>query len=71
MDEGPILAQAAVPVLPGDTEDTLAARVLVQEHLIYPLALRCFAAGVGWRGSGRGRRHLVNPRCSTSEEPAR
>ena len=43
MDEGPILAQAAVPVLPGDTEDTLAARVLVQEHRIYPLALRAFA----------------------------
>ncbi len=45
MDEGPILAQAAVPVLPGDTEDTLAARVLVQEHLLYPLALRLFASG--------------------------
>ncbi len=43
MDEGPILAQAAVPVLPGDTEDTLAARVLTQEHVIYPLALRLFA----------------------------
>jgi phosphoribosylglycinamide formyltransferase-1 len=46
-DEGPILAQAAVPVLPGDTAETLAARVLVQEHRIYPLALRCFVAGVG------------------------
>ena len=45
MDEGPILAQAAVPVLPDDTPETLAARVLVQEHLIYPLALRRFAAG--------------------------
>ena len=45
MDEGPILAQAAVPVLPGDTAETLAARVLVQEHRIYPLALRRFAAG--------------------------
>ena len=45
MDEGPILAQAAVPVLPGDTEATLGARVLAQEHLIYPLALRLFAAG--------------------------
>ena len=42
MDEGPILAQAAVPVLPGDTADTLAARVLVQEHALYPLALRAF-----------------------------
>ena len=43
MDEGPILAQAAVPVLPGDTAAMLADRVLVQEHRIYPPALRCFA----------------------------
>ena len=42
MDEGPILAQAAIPVLPGDTPDSLAARVLVQEHRLYPLALRAF-----------------------------
>jgi phosphoribosylglycinamide formyltransferase-1 len=39
MDGGPILAQARVPVLPGDTEDALAARVLAQEHVIYPKAL--------------------------------
>ncbi len=39
MDEGPILAQADVPVLPGDTEDALAARVLEQEHRIYPQVL--------------------------------
>ena len=39
MDEGPILAQAAVPVLPGDTEEALAARVLAQEHRLYPMAL--------------------------------
>jgi len=45
MDEGPILAQAAVPVLPDDTEDSLAARVLVQEHRIYPAVLAAFAAG--------------------------
>jgi phosphoribosylglycinamide formyltransferase-1 len=45
MDEGPILAQAAVPVLPDDSEDSLAARVLVQEHILYPLALGLFAAG--------------------------
>ena len=45
MDEGPILAQAAVPVLEGDTEDTLAARVLAQEHVIYPSALAAFASG--------------------------
>ena len=39
LDHGPILAQAAVPVLPGDTADTLAARVLTQEHRIYPEAI--------------------------------
>lgn len=45
MDEGPILGQTAVAVLPGDTEETLAARVLMQEHILYPLALRLFALG--------------------------
>lgn len=40
LDHGPILAQAAVPVLPDDTADTLAARVLVQEHRLYPQAVR-------------------------------
>ena len=39
LDHGPILAQAVVPVLPADTADTLAARVLTQEHLIYPRAI--------------------------------
>jgi phosphoribosylglycinamide formyltransferase 1 len=43
-DAGPILAQAAVPVLPGDDVERLRARVLAQEHLLYPLALRLFAA---------------------------
>jgi phosphoribosylglycinamide formyltransferase-1 len=43
MDEGPIIVQAAVPVLPDDTEDTLAARVLAQEHILYPLGLRLAA----------------------------
>ena len=43
MDEGPIIVQAAVPVLPGDDADTLAARVLEQEHVIYPLAVRLIA----------------------------
>jgi phosphoribosylglycinamide formyltransferase 1 len=46
MDAGPILAQAAVPVLAGDTEDELAQRVLRQEHLLYPAALAAFAAGL-------------------------
>ncbi len=39
LDHGPILAQAVVPVLPGDTADSLSARVLTQEHLIYPQAV--------------------------------
>jgi phosphoribosylglycinamide formyltransferase-1 len=42
LDHGQTLAQAVVPVLPGDTADTLAARVLTQEHLIYPRAVRAF-----------------------------
>jgi phosphoribosylglycinamide formyltransferase-1 len=46
VDEGPILAQAAVPVLPGDTEASLAARVLDQEHRLYPAALGWLAAGL-------------------------
>ena len=44
-DTGPIIAQAAVPVLPGDDESTLAARVLAAEHQLYPLALRLVAEG--------------------------
>lgn len=43
MDSGPIIAQETVPVLPNDTEATLAARVLAAEHRIYPLALRLVA----------------------------
>lgn len=42
LDHGPAVAQARVPVLPGDTEDTLAARVLVEEHKLYPHAVRLF-----------------------------
>lgn len=45
LDDGPVLGQAEVPVLPDDTPDTLAARVLEQEHRLYPLVLRRFAAG--------------------------
>ncbi len=47
VDSGPILAQAAVPVLPGDTANALAARVLAQEHRLYPLALRLLIEGGG------------------------
>jgi phosphoribosylglycinamide formyltransferase-1 len=45
LDDGPILGQARVPVLPGDTESDLAARVLVQEHRLYPMVLERFARG--------------------------
>ena len=45
MDEGPVIVQAAVPVLPADTADTLAARVLTVEHRSYPLALRLVVEG--------------------------
>ncbi len=59
MDAGPILAQAAVPVLPGDDPATLASRVLAQEHVLYPLALRRFIEG----GPGRAdpAAALLNP----------
>ncbi len=46
LDAGPIIAQARVPVLPGDDADSLAARVLVEEHKLYPKALARVAAGL-------------------------
>lgn len=45
LDDGPIILQAVVPVLPGDDADTLSARILEQEHRIYPLAVRWIAEG--------------------------
>ncbi|UCF76252.1 MAG: phosphoribosylglycinamide formyltransferase, partial [Betaproteobacteria bacterium] len=45
LDGGPIIVQAAVPVQPGDSEETLAARVLREEHRIYPQAIRWFCEG--------------------------
>jgi phosphoribosylglycinamide formyltransferase 1 len=45
LDSGPIIAQAAVRVVPGDTDETLAARVLAEEHRLYPLALRLVCEG--------------------------
>ena len=48
LDSGPIVAQAAVPVLGDDTRDTLAARILIEEHKLYPEAIRTMLDG-GWR----------------------
>lgn len=71
LDHGPILVQAAVPVLDGDTEEALAARVLAQEHRIYPQAARWLAEGrvefrgpdvVQVRGSGVGTDWAIAPR---------
>jgi phosphoribosylglycinamide formyltransferase-1 len=56
-DEGPIIIQAVVPVFPGDTEDTLAARILQQEHRIYPRAIQLYAEG---RLTVVGRKVLVD-----------
>ena len=61
MDSGPIIAQAAVPVRPGDTEAALAARVLEVEHRIYPEALRSVA---------EGRVRIVDGRCLIDGQPA-
>jgi phosphoribosylglycinamide formyltransferase-1 len=69
MDVGPIVAQAAVPVLPDDDEAKLAARVLAAEHLLYPAALRLVASGrarvegdrVAVEGAGAPVPLLINP----------
>jgi phosphoribosylglycinamide formyltransferase-1 len=53
LDAGPIIAQAAVPVVPGDTEESLAARVIVQEHVLYPQALRMICDGTARLENGR------------------
>ena len=53
LDSGPIVAQAAVPVLPCDTAETLAARILIEEHRIYPQAVRLVAEGKIVLKSGR------------------
>ena len=58
LDHGPIVIQASVPVLEGDTPDSLAARVLRQEHVIYPRAVRWF---VDNRLSIEGDRVVVTP----------
>jgi phosphoribosylglycinamide formyltransferase 1 len=61
LDSGPIIAQAAVPVLPGDTADTLAARILRQEHLLYPRVVRWFAEGRVVTDAGRVKVTGVEP----------
>jgi phosphoribosylglycinamide formyltransferase-1 len=55
MDSGPIVAQAAVPVLDGDTSESLAARVLAAEHRLYPHALALVASGRASIEGGRVR----------------
>lgn len=67
VDDGPILAQAAVPVKPGDTETALAARVLEAEHLLYPHALALFVTGAVSVDAGGAR--IVDHR-PTPEAPA-
>ena len=71
LDSGPIVIQAAVPVLPGDTEEALAGRVLLAEHRIYPQAVRWFLEDrveflpgdvVRVRGSGVSTDCVVSPR---------
>ena len=52
LDDGPIIQQASVPVRSDDTEETLSARILVEEHRIYPEAIQLVLDG-GWRVSGR------------------
>jgi phosphoribosylglycinamide formyltransferase 1 len=61
VDTGPIVLQAAVPIEPGDTEETLAARILEQEHRLYPEAVRLFAEG---RLRIEGRRVIVLPEAA-------
>lgn len=62
LDDGPIILQAAVPVLDGDTAESLAARILVEEHRIYPEAIQAVLDG-GWRIEGR--RLVRSPAAST------
>ena len=56
VDEGPIIIQAAVPIVEGDTADTLAARILEHEHRIYPRAVQLYAEGrfASGRAAGSG-----------------
>ncbi len=64
VDTGPIIIQAAVPIYDDDTEESLAARILEQEHLIYPRAIQLFAEG---RLHLEGRRVIVRPQTGRPE----
>jgi phosphoribosylglycinamide formyltransferase-1 len=57
-DTGPIICQAAVPVMEGDTEDSLSARIQVEEHRCYPMAVKLFAEG---RLKVEGRKVIISP----------
>lgn len=61
LDHGPVVVQAAVPVFDGDDEASLAARVLAQEHVVYPLAVRWFAEGRLRLDNGRVRLDAERP----------
>jgi phosphoribosylglycinamide formyltransferase-1 len=67
LDDGPIIIQAVVPVYPDDSEETLAARILTQEHRIYRRAIELFQQG---RLEVRGRRVLVRGLRAASAAPA-
>jgi phosphoribosylglycinamide formyltransferase-1 len=64
VDAGPIIAQAAVPVLPDDTPESLAERVLHEEHRLYPLAIQWFLTG---RLTRQGNRVLLNGKTSPEQ----
>ena len=73
LDHGPIIVQAAVPVLPDDDADSLAARVLAEEHRIYPQAVRWFAEGrLQWDSEGHLRLSgsMAVPPALCSPQPA-
>lgn len=78
LDSGPIIAQAAVPVWPGDTPNTLASRTLAAEHKLYPLALRLLAEGratlegerVIYREPHEASGELFSPGLPASASPA-
>ncbi|MFN4265079.1 MAG: phosphoribosylglycinamide formyltransferase [Aquabacterium sp.] len=69
LDHGPIVIQAAVPVLPGDTGDTLSARVLRQEHQIYPRAVRWFVDDALTTSDGVVQQTQGQPQVVWSETP--